>query len=72
MPLSLSDNEMALVNALATPLDQRLRSDFLRAVAVELETQQSAGALGEGTIHRAAAAVQKQFFQPPQFGVGRR
>jgi hypothetical protein len=70
MPLELSDNEMALLTELAAPIDRRLRPDFLRAVAVELEARPSA--IGEGAIHRIARQVQRQFWQPPQFGEGRR
>jgi hypothetical protein len=55
MPLELSDNEMALLTELAAPIDQRLRQDFLRAVAVELEARPSA--IGEGAIHRIARQV---------------
>ena len=71
MPLELSDAEMTLLTELAAPIDQRLRQDFLRAVAVELEAR-SATAIGEGEIHRVARRVQRQFWQSPEFGEGRR
>jgi hypothetical protein len=70
MPLELSDAEMSLLTELAAPIDQRLRPDFLRAVAVELEARPSA--IGEGAIHRIARQVQRQFWEPPHFGEGRR
>jgi hypothetical protein len=70
MPLELSDAEMTLQTELAAPIDQRLRQDFLREVAVKLEAHPSA--IGEGAIHRIARQVQREFWQPPQFGEGRR
>jgi hypothetical protein len=72
LPLKLNDSEMSLLLTLSAPIDQRLRPDFLRAVAVELETRQVAGGIGEGAIHRVARTVQRQFWQPPAFGEGRR
>jgi hypothetical protein len=70
MPLELSDAEMTLQTELAAPIDQRLRQDFLREVAVKLEAHPSV--IGEGAIHRIARQVQREFWQPPQFGEGRR
>jgi hypothetical protein len=70
MPLKLNDSEMSLLLTLSAPIDQERRTDFLRAVAVELDARPSA--IGEGTIHRIARQVQRQFWQPPQFGEGRR
>ena len=60
MPLELNDAEMSLLTTLAAPIDQRSRPDFLRAVAAELEARQAAGAIGEGSIHRIARAVQRR------------
>jgi hypothetical protein len=71
MPLELSDAEMTLLTELAAPINQNLRQDFLRAVAVELEARPTT-AIGEGEIHRVARRVQRQFWQPPHFGEGRR
>ena len=68
MPLELSDAEMTLLTELAAPINQDLQQDFLRAVAVELEAHPSA--IGEGEIHRVARRIQRQFWQPLQFGEG--
>jgi hypothetical protein len=66
MPLSLSTEEMDLLLTLAAPLDQRLRTEFLTAVAAELETNGQSGAVGIGSVHRVARTVQRRFFDPPQ------
>jgi hypothetical protein len=66
MPLSLSDEEKDLLLALAQPIDQRLRSEFLAAVATELEANGQAGAVGIGSVHRVARTVQRRFFDPPE------
>jgi hypothetical protein len=64
--LALNDEEKDLLLALAQPIDQRLRSEFLAAVAAELEANGQAGAVGIGSVHRTARAVQRRFFDPPQ------
>jgi hypothetical protein len=64
--LALNDEEKDLLLALAQPIDQRLRSEFLAAVAAELEANGQAGAVGIGSVHRPARAVQRRFFDPPQ------
>ena len=66
MPLSLSTEEMDLLLSLAVPIEQRLRTEFLTAVAAELEANGQAGAVGIGSVHRTARAVQRRFFDPPQ------
>ena len=66
MPLHLSDDEMNLLLALAAPIDQRLRQEFLAAVAAELEANGPAGAVGIGSVHRVARTVQRRFWVPPQ------
>jgi hypothetical protein len=66
MPLHLSDEEMDLLLSLAAPIDQRLRTEFLTAVAAELEASGPAGAVGTGSVHRVARSVQRRFFDPPQ------
>ena len=65
-PLHLSDEEMDLLLALAAPIDQRQRPEFLAAVAAELEANGPAGAVGIGSVHRVARTVQRRFFDPPQ------
>jgi hypothetical protein len=64
-PLSLTTEQMDLLLTLAAPIDQRLRSEFLAAVAQELEADGQAGAVGIGSVHRTARAVQRRFFDPP-------
>jgi hypothetical protein len=71
-PVELNDREMAVLTELAAPIEERLRPDFLRAVAAELEAQASAGAIGEGVVHRIGRVVQRAYFNPPTFGEGRR
>jgi len=66
MPLHFSDEEKDLLLALAQPIDQRLRTEFLTAVAAELEANGPAGAVGIGSVHRVARTVQRRFFDPPQ------
>jgi hypothetical protein len=68
MPLHLSDEEMDLLLSLAAPIEQHLRTEFLTAVAAELETSGQPGAVGIGSVHRVARAVQRRFFDPPQLG----
>jgi hypothetical protein len=60
-PLSLTDEEMALLRELsAIPLRQR--QEFLLAIAAELESEQGAGAdIGPGLIHRVASRLQHRF-----------
>jgi hypothetical protein len=47
-------------------IDQRQRDQFLHEVAAELEANGQAGAVGIGSVHRAARTVQRRFFDPPQ------
>jgi hypothetical protein len=65
-PLHLSDEEMDLLLALAAPIDQRLRTEFLTAVAAELEANGQAGPAGPGAVHRIGRVVQRRFFDAPQ------
>jgi hypothetical protein len=58
MPLSLSDDEFAAVQAAAAPIHPHQRDDFLRALAAELERHP---VVGPGVVHRCAAALQKTF-----------
>jgi hypothetical protein len=65
-PLHFSDEEKDLLLMLPQPIDQRLRPDFLAAVAAELEANGQSGAVGIGSVHRVARTVQRRFFDPPQ------
>jgi hypothetical protein len=54
MPLSLSTEEMDLLLTLAQPIDQHMRTEFLTAVAQELEANGQASAVGIGSVHGVA------------------
>jgi hypothetical protein len=65
MPLQLNDSEMSVLMSLAGPIDQRLRSEFLAAVAEAIEAKRQAGEIGEGSLHRLARTIQRKYFDPP-------
>ena len=65
-PLHFSDEEKDLLLMLAQPIDHRQRTEFLAAVAAELEANGQAGAVGIGSVHRVARTVQRRFFDPPE------
>jgi hypothetical protein len=59
-PLALTDEEKDLLLSLAQPIDQRQRTEFLAAVAAELEAGRQADAVGigfgsSGGAHSSAA-----------------
>jgi hypothetical protein len=58
MPLSLSDDEYAAVQAAAAAIHPLQRDAFLKALAVELERHP---VVGPGLVHRCAAELQKTF-----------
>jgi hypothetical protein len=58
VPLTLTDEELAAVQAAAAPIHPNQRDAFLKALAAELEKQP---AIGPGVVHRCAAALQKTF-----------
>jgi hypothetical protein len=64
MPLPLSAEEMTMLRTLAAPIDKSRQLEFLGAVEKALEAQ-SPAAIGEGAVHRAARAVQRDFWSPP-------
>jgi hypothetical protein len=68
VPLSLTTEEMDLLLALAAPIDQRQRDQFLHEVAAELEAASAQTGVGPGLggVHRVARTVQRRFFDPPQ------
>ena len=70
MPLSLSTEEMDLLLVLAAPIDQHMRTEFLTAVAAELEANGQSGTVGIGSVHRVARTVQRRCFDPPQLPNG--
>ena len=60
-PLSLNDDELDTLMALAAPLPIENRAAFIEAIAAEL-----AGAEVPGAVHRVARRLQRKFFnQPP-------
>ena len=54
MPIYFSEEELALLQALAAPIDQRLRQQFLQEVtaALEAEAERTGVAPGPGVVHR--------------------
>ena len=65
--MELTDAEKTIVLALAEPIDQRRRYEFLQEVATELETHRQAGEIGVGAVHRLARTIQRKYWHPPQF-----
>ena len=66
-PLQLNEEEMIVLLSLAEPIEQHRRPQFLQEVAAELEARRQAGEIGEGVVHRVARALQRRFWDPPQF-----
>ena len=64
MPLPLTDAELAMLHALAAPIDGARRPEFIGAVEKELAA--SPAAIGPGTVHRTARTVLRDFWHPPQ------
>jgi hypothetical protein len=64
MLLSLSDNQIGIIMAAASPLQPDERSKFFEAVAVRLV---SVPVLGDGSVARICRETQRAFFDPPQF-----
>ena len=56
MPIHFSDEELALLQALAAPIDQRLRPTFLQEVTAALEAEaERTGVAPIGGVHRMGA-----------------
>ncbi|HWY81630.1 MAG TPA: hypothetical protein VNY10_06800 [Roseiarcus sp.] len=62
MPLSLSDDEYAAIQAAAAPIHPLQRGDFLQALAKELERHP---VVGPGLVHRLAAELQRRYVIAP-------
>jgi hypothetical protein len=60
--IALDDDEMTAITNAARPLPPKLRSEFLQAVASEIEQQHQRG---PGAIYRACRELQKKYFDPP-------
>jgi hypothetical protein len=59
--MSFNEKELAVLEALARPIDQGRRDAFLQAVADNL------GAVrGGGRVHQVARVVQRSFWSPPE------
>jgi hypothetical protein len=67
-PLSFSTEELDLLLALAAPIDQRQRDQFLHEVAAELDAAaaQTGVERGLGVLHRVGRVVQRKYFDPPE------
>jgi hypothetical protein len=63
MPLSLSDDEFAAVQAAAAPIHPLQRGAFLEALAKELEQHP---VVGPGLVHRLAAELQRRYLVEAQ------
>ena len=64
MPLSLSDDELQIIQDCARPLPPEDRAKFVEAVAGELEKYRE---LGPGLVSRVSRELQRQHFNPPSF-----
>jgi len=62
-PISLTDAELDVVLAAASPLQPQDRDAFLRQVADNLSA--TTEPIGPGTIYRAVLLAQRQHFHPP-------
>jgi len=58
----LTDDELTAITDAARPLPPKLRSEFLQAVAAEIDQQHHRG---PGAIYRACRELQRRFFDPP-------
>ena len=64
MPITFSDEELALLQALAAPINQRHRHQFLTEVTAGLEAaaRETGVAPGPGGVHRVGRVVQRRFW----------
>jgi hypothetical protein len=60
--LRLSDAQLTTIMAACRPLPPRLRVVFLEQVAATLA---GCTELGDGAVHRAVRALQRQYWDPP-------
>jgi hypothetical protein len=67
----LTDTELAMLHALAAPIDRSRQPEFMQAVTTKLEAAGPA-AIGEGSLHRAARSIIADFWSaPPDLRQGR-
>jgi hypothetical protein len=64
MPLPLSRDDLAMLHALAAPIDANRRLEFMGAVTTKLEAAGPA-AIGPGALHRTARTLLRDFWDPP-------
>jgi hypothetical protein len=62
LPLALTDQQLAIVSAIARPISYRDRKRYLEAVADALAGLKE---IGDGAVAQAAMQAQRQFFRPP-------
>jgi hypothetical protein len=63
--IGLTDNQMGALLSAARPLPPDRRSEFLEHCARELAALPE---VGDGVLHRTIALIQRQYWDPPQFG----
>ncbi len=63
MPVSLSDDKLAIVMDCAPPFAPKDRDAFLRDVATELAKHPDE--FGPGTVHRLVRETQRRYCDPP-------
>jgi hypothetical protein len=66
--ISLSDDELSAITDAARPLRPKLRGEFLKAVAAEIEQNRQCG---PGAIYRACRELQRKFFDPPNLSASK-
>jgi hypothetical protein len=64
MPLLLSHDNLVMLHALAAPIAENRRPEFMGAVTTKLEAAGPA-AIGPGALHRTARTVLRDFWDPP-------
>jgi hypothetical protein len=61
----LTDAELAMLHALAAPIDRSRQPEFMQAVTTKLEAAGPA-AIGEGSLHRAAQYHRRLLVSAPR------
>jgi hypothetical protein len=59
--IKLTDEQLTVITRGVEPLHPRDRSDYLRAVAAELNGHE----IGDGVVYRVAMPCQRKFWTPP-------
>jgi hypothetical protein len=66
-PLQLTDSQLDAIMHASAPLQPAVRSAFLVAVADALRDVP----IGDGTVHRVCAELQRRYFDPPNLSYAR-